>query len=97
MGKPKTIKSRQDQIAREMKRLHSYQLFYTPEKQQGMVKFKLEGESAIRQTHYLSPPELSALAAVLAQKNIGYHLGYKYFASMDGNETRADADTDPFA
>lgn len=83
MGKPKTIKSRQiKNINSNMKKIDFYYLYYTP-KGVGRVLFRLNGENENRATDLLSPIELAALAAVLAQKRIAFDTVRNTFASYD--------------
>jgi hypothetical protein len=65
-----------------MVKIDFYYLYYTP-KGNGRVVFRLNGENQDRATPPLSPIELSALAAVLAQKRIVYDTVQNTFASYD--------------
>lgn len=65
-----------------MKKIDFYYLYYTP-KGNGRVVFRLNGENENRATPPLTPIELAALAAVLAQKRIVFDPVQNTFASYD--------------
>jgi hypothetical protein len=68
-----------------MKEIEFYRLFFTPGGN-GQVEFRLKGEAINRATDPLPPQDFTALAALLAQKNLAFDTVKKFFVSSDDND-----------